>query len=468
MAERAEHTEDAEHGERRLDRRFVWALVIGGILNPMNTSSLATALLGISRELGATATDTALLVAVVYIVASVAQPLMGSFATRYGARRVFVLGLLLVMLAGVIGTLAPAVSWLFVARACIGLGTSSAYPSAMMMLRRRAELEGLGPPTRELGLLAASGTVMSAAGLPIGGALVALFGWRAVFFINIPVALATLVMCWAWVPSYAALAEQVGAKQRHEPVLLDPVGILLFAATVGSLATFLYSIRDPRWWALAAALLAGIALVLWEGRVTDGGRTPFLDVRLLGSSWLLSGTYVRGFLLFMTLYGMLYAGSQWLGAEEGLSAALVGLVLLPQSIVSALSSLIAGRFTVVRPLILLSALAMIVAGAMCLVAAQIGSTALMGAGATGLGLAMGVGTVGNQSALYLGSPPAQFGVASGLFRTSTYVGGFVVTALMGVVYANGVTGNGMSVFAGLFVVGGIVTILISRGVPRRV
>lgn len=77
---------------------------------------------------------------------------------------------------------------------------------------------------------------------------------------------------------------------------------------------------------------------------------------------------------------------------------------------------------------------------------------------------MGIGGVGNQAALYRASPAGQLGVSAGLLRTSSYVGGFVMSGVMAAVYADGVTDAG---FAVLFLVCGALLALTSRRAPAR-
>jgi Major Facilitator Superfamily. len=79
-------------GDSRLGPGFMTALVVASILNPLNTSSLATALASITTDMHATAGQGALLVAAVYITSAVAQPVMGTLSTRLGAWRVLVVG----------------------------------------------------------------------------------------------------------------------------------------------------------------------------------------------------------------------------------------------------------------------------------------------------------------------------------------------------------------------------------------
>jgi len=105
----------------------------------------------------------------------------------FGPRRVFLADILAVLAGGLVGGLGGSLVTLIVARVLIGAGTSTAYPSAMLLVRRRAARAGLdAPPGGVLGGLVIAGMVTPAIGLPIGGILVQGLGWQATFLISDP------------------------------------------------------------------------------------------------------------------------------------------------------------------------------------------------------------------------------------------------------------------------------------------
>jgi Arabinose efflux permease len=106
--------------------RFTSPLLIGSTLNPINSSMIATALVGIGTDMHAGPGATASLISVLYLCSAVMQPTMGKLSTIFGPRRVFLSGVGILLVAGVIGALAPSFAWLLVSRALIGVGTSAA------------------------------------------------------------------------------------------------------------------------------------------------------------------------------------------------------------------------------------------------------------------------------------------------------------------------------------------------------
>lgn len=441
---------------------FMVALLLGTTLNPINSSIIATALVSIGTDFGVTAVQTALLVSALYLVSAVCQPLMGRLATRYGARAVFIAGLVLVAAGGVIGWVAPSIEWLVVSRAVLGLGTSAAYPTAMMMIQLRAVASQAPMPRRILSLLAAAGHITAAIGLPVGGLLIATFGWRAVFAINVPLGLIALVCTLLWVPR-----EGLDDRDRHIPALkhLDPLGILLFGGMVTALLVFLNAMAHPQWWLAVVVVFFAVALVLWERRHAS----PFLDVRMLARNGALQRTYLRLMLTFAVMYGVLYGVSQWLEQGRGIEPGLVGMLMLPMSVLSATASLVIGRWKWVRP-VLAGSSALIVAGAALLWAASASDSVLWPVLALAVfGISMGLGNVANQAMLYLKSSPGDVGTNSGFYRTASYIGGFVATGLIGAAFAGGADDAGLLTFAVVFVLLGatlVVLSLVDRGIPK--
>lgn len=181
--------------------RFLTPMFIGSALNSINSSIIATALVSISIAIHVSVGQTVVLVAALYLASTIAQPTAGTLSEVFGPRRVFLAGILVVLLGGVVGGLGHDLMTLIVSRVLIGLGTSTGYPSAMLLIRRRAEWVGLTePPGGVLGGLVIAGMVTPAIGLPLGGILVGAWGWQAAFLINVPLALITLGMAAFWIP----------------------------------------------------------------------------------------------------------------------------------------------------------------------------------------------------------------------------------------------------------------------------
>lgn len=443
-----------------LSGRFLAPLMIGSTLNPINSSLIATALVPIGQAFGVTGGRTAILIAALYLASAVAQPTMGRLAESFGPRRVFVAGSALVLAGGVLGTAAGDLTALLVSRVLLGVGTAAAYPTAVLMIRRYA---GDKSPGAALGGLSISANIAVVLGLPLGGLLVGLTGWRATFLINVPLSLVAIGTALVWLPR-----DQRGAPRSLRSGLqsLDVPGIVLFGATLSALLVFLMSLREPAWWAGALALVLAAALVAWERRATG----PFLDVRSLVRNGALTLTYLRTGAVMFGSYCVMYGATQWLQEPRGLDATTTGLLLLPMTATAALISGPIARRNLVRTPLLLATLGSLVVAAGFLVLQTSSPLLLILLLTTVLGLTLGLAGIGNQAALYAQARPEQIATAAGLQRTATYLGAIGSSSLISFAYADGVTDASLRTIAcTLLAVAGLtaVMVLADRGLPRR-
>jgi MFS family permease len=415
-------------------------LFLGSALNPINSSLIATALIPIAAGIHVSPGQAAILVSALYVATAIAQPTAGKIAEVFGPRRVFLTGILLVLAGGLVGGFAPSLGLLLVSRVLIGLGTSCAYPTAMLLIRRRASSAGLDkPPGAVLGGLQIAAIATASLGLPIGGLLVAGFGWRSVFFINVPVAVVALVATLLWIPKDDPATERRTARAVLSA--LDATGIVGFAAAMTSLLFFLTSLPDVNWGYLVGTVLLWAALVLWERRA----KTPFFDVRLLASNRALTRTYIRTAIVLLCAYLLLYGITQWLEAVQGLSGLVAGLLILPTTLISGIVTIPVSRRNLIRRPLLLAAVMCIAAGAAVLFLHTGAWLVLILVITVVLGIAQGAGITSNQTALYTEAPAEQLGTASGLLRSFGYIGSIGSSAIIGVVFHDQVTDSGVGV-----------------------
>jgi MFS family permease len=449
-------TEAASGPGRPFSWQFTVPLFLGSALNPVNSSLIATALLPIARGIGVPLGQTAALVTALYLASAIAQPTAGKAAEVFGPRRVFLAGIALVAAGGLVGGFAGDLVTLLVSRVLIGLGTSCAYPTAMLLIRRRARDAGLDkPPGGILGGLQIAGTATASLGLPVGGVLVGTLGWRSVFFVNVPVTLVALAATLAWVPPDGPLDRPLRA--RGIAARLDLAGIAGFAAAMIALLLFLFELPAAHWYLLGASAALWAALAAWELRAP----APFLDLRLLASNKALTSTYLRFGLLLLCVYVVLYGITQWVEAVRGLSETEAGLLLLPMTLVSGVVISPVSRRNLVR--------GPVIAAALTCLAASAGVLALDARVWTGwivvitlvFGVSMGLGAAGNQTALYAQAPADQLGTASGLLRTFGYVGSIASSAITGIVFRTRVSDSGVHVIAWIMIGASLALVLVS-------
>ncbi|WP_027927722.1 MFS transporter [Amycolatopsis benzoatilytica] len=437
-------TASAEVPSKPFDWRFTTPLYIGSALNPINSSLIATALVPIAAGVHVSIGQTAALVSALYLASAIAQPTAGKAAEVFGPRRVFLTGILLVLAGGIVGGLAPGLPALIVSRVLIGLGTSCAYPTAMVLIRRRASAAGLEkPPGGVLGGLMIAGVATASLGLPVGGVLVQFLGWRSVFLVNVPVALVALVATLIWVPGDGTTERRTARRIASD---LDLTGIVGFALAMTSLLLFLSGLPTPNWALLAATVVLWALEIWWELRA----KSPFFDVLLLGRNAALTRTLVRFGLVMLCGYVVLYGITQWLEASQGMSELGAGLLLIPMTVVSGLVIVPFSRRNLVRGPIVGAAVACIAAAISALFLPTPAWLAITLAVTILLGFAQGAAS-SNQLALYSQATAEQLGTASGLMRSFGYLGSIASSAVTGIVYRTSVTDTGVATIAWIMV-----------------
>jgi MFS family permease len=441
---------------RAFGPRFVTPMLLGSALNPINSSVIATALVSIAAAIGVPVGRTGILISSLYLTCAVAQPTAGRLAEEFGPRRVFLVGIVIVAAGGIIGGIAQNLATLVIARVLIGAGTSAGYPSAMLLIRRRATAVGLtSPPLGVLGGLAIAGAVTVAVGPTIGGLLVGWFNWRAAFLVNVPVTAITFAL------ALAGIAKDPARSGAHSPrelaARIDLAGVAGFGGSMTALLVFLLGLPRADWTALGISVVLAGGLAWWELRA----RNPFLDIRLLVSNVALTSTYVRNGLTLLGIYITLYGLTQWMEVAHGMSAYAAGLALIPMGVMSAVSARVVSRRRAIRgPLV--AAAVLLVAAAVATffltshspVIAIIGTTALVG-------LMSGASNVNNQTALYREAPAEKVGTASGLLRTFGYVGSIASATITGTVFRARVDDPGLHRVAIIMVGVGLVVLLMT-------
>ncbi|MFF4685396.1 MFS transporter [Streptomyces sp. NPDC001307] len=401
------------------DRRLIPPMLFGSVLNPINSSMIAVALVPIGVAFGAPPAETAWLVSALYLATAVGQPVVGRLVDMYGPRRLYLAGTALVGVAGLLGALAPSLGALVAARVLLGFGTSAAYPAAMRLTRSEAERTGQDSPAGVLAALAVANQTVAVVGPALGGLLIGLGGWRAVFTVNVPLSAVCLVLGSLRLPR---------SETRRRAV--DLPGMALFALLLVALMLFLMHPRADRWYLPVLSALAAAGFALRELRVPD----PFIDLRVLGGNGPQLATYLRQLLAYTTSYAFMYGYTQWLEQGRGLSASTAGLVLLPQSAAALVVSALSGRREAVRGKLLVGSVLQVAGCAlMLLVSAGSPLWLLFTVGAV-LGIPQGLLGLATQNALYRQAAPERIASAAGLLRTFGYLGALAASAATAAFY----------------------------------
>ncbi|MGW2591507.1 MFS transporter [Streptomyces sp. NPDC001515] len=357
--------------------------------------------------------------------------LAGSTADRIGRRKVFMAGLVLFTAGSALCSLASSLDALIVFRMVQAVGGSMLNPVAMSIItntftdpRERA---------RAIGVWGGVVGVSMAAGPLVGGVLVDAVGWRSIFWINLPVGLAALLLTWRFVP-------ESRAPRARRP---DPVGQLLVVALLGALTYAIIEAPQKGWAspeillfaAVSAGALAG--LVVYEPRRAD----PLIDLRFFHSAPF-SGATVIAVSAFAALGGFLFVTTLYLQDVRGLSALDAGLHMLPMAVMVCVLPPLSGRVVAARgprlPL-LVAGIGMAVGGLMFAAFDAETGTASMFTAYVVFGIGFGAVNAPITNTAVSGMPRAQAGVAAAVASTSRQIGQTLGVAVIGAVLAAGTT-----------------------------
>ncbi|MFK4037803.1 MFS transporter [Nonomuraea wenchangensis] len=390
------------------------------------------ALPSIRRDLGASLSGLQWVIDAYTVVLASLLMLAGSTGDRVGRRRTFQTGLVLFTLGSLACSLAPTLGWLIAARALQAVGGSMLNPVAMSIItntftepRSRA---------RAIGVWGAVVGVSMALGPPLGGALVASVGWRSIFWINIPVGLAALVLCALFVPESRA--------PRPRPV--DVVGQVLVVVLLASLTYGLIEAPAAGWvsaqtlgcFALAALALA--VLVPYELR----RREPLINPRFFRSAPFAGATLIA-VCGFAALGGFLFLNTLYLQESLGYSALHAGLLTLPMAALTAVCSPVSGRLVgTAGPRVPLVVAGVALTASMLMLTGLTAHTPLWQLLTSyvlfGLGFGMLNAPITNTAVS--GMPVSQAGVAAAVASTSRQIGQSLGVAVIGALVTSAVRG----------------------------
>jgi len=424
-------------------------LVLGTMMNPLNSTMLITALTTICTHFGRDTGAGALLITPLYIAATIGQPLMGRLADIYNPKAVNRLGFILVFIAGVIGVFAPAFEWLIVSRVILGLGTSAAYPSSMALVTRKYRETGQTVPGEVLGILTVASQVVMILGPVLGGFLTSVMGWYGVFFVNIPWVIVSLYLSKA-IPSYPV-------KKSRKPVSVlnevDAGGILLFGMF---LVSVFITVMKFHWFFLAALIVLLIVFMIYEWKREN----PFVDVKFMYFRPRLFEVYLRILFTNYVTYLLLYSMIQWIEVVYEKTPSEAGVLTLPMSVISAVSAMMISKNKNLKKINAAATIFMMITCAGLLVlsgkfplAVIIGFTVVVGA-------TTGTNMVANQLSLNAEAPSGKTGVSFGLYRTFGYIGAVVSGMQLKTIFSGGITDGSLHSIGLCASVGGVLLVLL--------
>lgn len=425
------------------------------MLLPLNSSMITAAIPEIARDLAGSTRSATWLVSGYLVVMASLLPVAGKIGDRLGRRPLLLLGLGWFFAASLGAALAPSFALLVAFRLQQALAGALVFPNAIAVVR-----DVLPAPRRgaAFGTLGSAAAFAGAVGPPLGGALVAVAGWRAVFLVNVPWAGLALLLALRTIPAH------LGSRREGR---FDVAGAAGLTALLAGSAWLANPGEVPAWVVpagIAALALSLVAFLRYEFAHPD----PVVQPRFLRVKPFATATAAAG-LSNLVLYGALLAVPVLLSQRGGWSHGEIGMALAALTAPMVAFSPIGGRMSdrLGRRATAAVGLA-VLSGAMLPLAVAgrgVGGPLLVGsllcAGA-GLGLANPPLQVASLEAL----DPSHAGVASGLYSTGRYLGGIVAASLVAVLTGD----QGGDDYATLFAVAcaaAAFAAILATGLPGR-
>ncbi|SAK89380.1 major facilitator transporter [Caballeronia fortuita] len=318
----------------RRKRLALSATILGSSMAFIDGSVVNVALPSIQSELGAGIAAMQWVVNAYLLFLGALVLVGGAMGDKLGRRKVFVAGVAIFTVASAACGFAPDSRWLIAARAWQGVGAALLVPGSLAIIGAVFEGEARG---RAIGTWAGVGAITSSLGPAAGGWLVDAFSWRAIFFLNVPLAIATIALAMASVPD---------SHGADAPESLDWPGA---ACTAAGLAALTYGLTEAPSRGFGDALVlamigAGIVLLAAFIAIEARSRDPMIPLDVFRSRDF-SGANLVTLLLYFGLGGVLFFLPYTLIRAYGFSATEAGGAVLPMPLIIGLLSRFTGNLT---------------------------------------------------------------------------------------------------------------------------
>lgn len=349
-----------------------------------------------------------------------------TLADLYGRRRWYLIGVSLFTLGSIACGLAPSIAVLTTARGAQGLGAAAVSVTSLALVS--AAFPEAKEKARAIGIWTAIASIGTTTGPTLGGLLVDQWGWRSIFYVNLPMGALVLFLTLCYVE------ESCNERARR----FDLSGQLLFIVAVGALVYAVIEGPQIGWTSVQTIVMlwtaaVGCALFVWLERRSSN---PMMDLTLFrDTSYALAIATICT--VFFAVYGMLLLTTQFLQNVRGYTPSVTGLMILPFSaavaIVSPLVGHLVGRIGARVPI--LAGLCMLMLGLLMLIFSEHRSSALVlvGLGLCGSGVALCLTPI--TTVAMTAVPAERAGMASGIMSAQRAIGSTIGFAVLGSVLA---------------------------------
>lgn len=408
-----------EPHEGRLPLPALVGMQLAASLAPLGSTMIAVALPSISRDIGAEASSLTRWLVASYLIAGIAlQSPGGKFGDLIGHGRALVTGLALVAAGGLLGLVGGSVYVLGAARILMAAGSAAIVPATMAIFRNQTAPDRRA---RVFGLFGACMALAAALGPLVGGEVTERFGWRAVFAVNLPVVVVSLLL--------VRMSRGVYTRPTAVQPSFDWTGSALLASGLTLVIVALGRSVDAAWWlgGIGAALL--VLFPFWERRASS----PVVEFSLFARGAFLGGGSIIA-LQNMAMYPLLFQLPVFFDQVRHQGPRTMGFALLGLTVAMMLSSVAGGRLTE-----LVGARAQTFAGSLVALAGlywfvdfeSIRTPSDVVPGMLLIGVGIGVTSPPAQAASMSTVGREQAGMAGGVMSTMRYLGGVAGTTALG-------------------------------------
>jgi len=405
------------------DRPYgLYAICFGFFLVLLDTTALNVATASIERDFSGTMSGLQWIVNSYTIIFASLVLTCGALGDRYGAKRLYQMGLGLFTLMSLASALAPNVGLLIVMRMFQGLGAAMMLPASLALLSHL--FPDPSARARAVSFWASIVSLGFAAGPALGGLFTHLFGWRSIFLLNVPTGIVALVMVRAFIDETTTRSRSVDWTGQAS------VSLALWALSYALIEAGAVGWTAPR---VLAGFAVSIALALGFAVVERHSLSPVLP-RALFSRAAFSVCIAAGVFMNLGVYGMLFIETLYVQNVLHLSALATGAMVLPFTVLPTVTTRLLDRY---QPHLhfkprLVTGHVFGVAGALLMVVSVLipaNGIILLGLGV--LGVAVGYITPAMTTGVLVSSPAETSGLASGILNAGRQVGGAIGVALMG-------------------------------------